>query len=954
MVDMRVLELRIHGIANPPPAEVLCTPEEEVGPKEGDGLGSFWQIKRRASVPSRPSRTKTKPAVETTAEAYSWGNQARSGGSRLVLIGRGFVHLGWLLVLPFGLCNLAYWARRDIKGLDESPQFWAAGDGGVLVRVFALLQTLLYMVGLLTVSVHLFGLQCFRSIEGPTPKTCAAMPGSLDLIGGWSSTARAAFFSIAAIGVILLVYIMGLRARGMFNGNQAFDDLPKGRRVRIAEQGDFEAAPPRPPHLASVDFWKRSRVGQASERSHLAAAFALTLTLLASDAALGSLSWSQFVAGLPGRALSIPGAAFPLLMSVAGALLLLGSVIMTAAAGFSGKLWSSTNKRRCATGILVFSVLAYAIWLVWALSVARDDVVGAGEFSGDNHLRGITITPTVIVAICALIAASSLSWGYVWRSRLVNWVILPLAIVSAVLSAFSAVENLDWMSPVFGFATAALVGTAIVVGVLPFRDSRTRAVRRYSGWHGNGACVALLLALLSSLVITSVLVLGAHAWITNQGSTLTDGIWRAVERPDNDAIARPDFYELFGALILALLLTFTLVLVVMTVAAHLRLPALSLPGPEYDPDLGGVHRLVDDGTWVPAPGPHSSGAPQAVPKHKYPPNERDPIDRRRAVGYARRVAALVQRGEPLLGVLAILTALALMPMTIPSFGAWLQSFAPETWFTLGTVGGGALGLLGLTSTAWVVTNAMTSNERPLGLIWDIICFFPRAGHPFTPPCYAERAVPEVTKRVERHFLESGDAGRVILSAHSMGATIAIASIFELYARDRWDVLERVALLTHGVQLRPYYSRFFPEIFGGNVLGISGTLGPSLLGADPWRQQVVNDHDTLASPPQIDGGVVSVAQILTNIGGSAGNSAGPRWRSLWRRTDYLGFPVTSFWSNDWGDGNENPVDRGATERSPRSYTWAIARHSDYVSTPQYWKARDELIEMLKNARTSATE
>jgi hypothetical protein len=71
---------------------------------------------------------------------------------------------------------------------------------------------------------------------------------------------------------------------------------------------------------------------------------------------------------------------------------------------------------------------------------------------------------------------------------------------------------------------------------------------------------------------------------------------------------------------------------------------------------------------------------------------------------------------------------------------------------------------------------------------------------------------------------------------------------------------------------------------------------------------------------------------------------PRWRNLWRRTDYLGFPMFSYWSRV-GEAALNPIDRGATERSPSTYLWSVARHSDYVSTLQYTAARDELIAML---------
>ncbi|MET0844376.1 MAG: hypothetical protein ABWY23_11025, partial [Mycetocola sp.] len=985
-----VLELRVHGIANSPPADVLCATAEEIERKEGDDLGSFWRIKPTASDPAEPPSADLDPGVEKDAEAYSWGNQARSGGSALVLIGRAIVHLGWLFVLPFGLCNLAYWARRDIKGADEGEAaaqekeaskekqaekkkgagrkkrrdkdrrgdrtLWAGGDGAVLIRIFALLQTLFYMVGFLTVFVHLIGLQCFRAAEG---EACAVLPRSLDFLGEWSSTARSALFSIVPILVILLIYIIGLRARGMFNAHQSFDDTPKPRPV--STEPVHESDPPRPPLLASPGFWQRSRVAQTSERSHLAAAFALTLTLLAWDAVLDSLPAREDIAATLSGAFSIPGAAFPLVMSGAGALALIGAFVMAAAAGFSGKRWSRSSKRGWSTVILVFSVAAYVAWVGWALIATRDDVPGPGQFPGDSQLRGLIVTPTVIAASCALIAVSSVSWGYAWRRRLVNYALLPLALMCALLSAVGpadSTEELGWMRPSFGWATAAIVVAAVVVGYLPFRDAKTKAARRFSAWHGNGASVALLLALFCSLVITSLLVLGAHAWLTTNAATVpVSGIWRRIERPTTDSIPRPPFHEQFAGMIIAMLLIFLVAVMIAAVAALRRFPAFSLPGPHYDPKLGGVRDLVKDRASV---GPTlDDTAPKIVPKDEYPPSEIKPVDRLRAVADARRVAGLAHRGEPLLRVLAILTAFALVPLAIPFFRDLIQAFVPEAWGALATAGGWALGLLGLAAAAWVVTNAVTSTERPLGLVWDIICFFPRAGHPFTPPCYAERAVPEVTKRILRHITQrnddpnADDGKRVILSAHSMGATIAIGSILELYGKEETAVLDRVALLTHGAQLRPYFSRFFPEVFGPAVLGISGTRGPSLLRADPWHRQVIDDHDSPALPPHNEKDPPSVAQILTRNGDATHRSAAPRWRSLWRRTDFLGFPITSYWSRETNGVNENPIDRGASERSPRSYLWTIARHNDYVSTAEYKNARHELIELLKGEEEAVT-
>lgn len=281
--------------------------------------------------------------------------------------------------------------------------------------------------------------------------------------------------------------------------------------------------------------------------------------------------------------------------------------------------------------------------------------------------------------------------------------------------------------------------------------------------------------------------------------------------------------------------------------------------------------------------------------------------------------------------------------------------------------------------AAVVANAVTSVERPLGLVWDIICFFPRAAHPFTPPCYAERTVPEIEERLEDWFRgDAADDRSVILSAHSMGAPIVVAVVFSVAAdgapREGADTtplddssivpLERLALLTYGVQLRAYFGRFFPAVFGPQVLGTQGTYAPSLFRRDPWgaevkrewqippkRAKAAKNSGSAASEPAAPAAVDSQpaapgTTLVELLGGDLAEGTPPRWRSLWRRTDYLGFPVESYRSDD------NPVDRGASERSPRPYLWTVARHNDYMPTLQYVEARTELLSELRSSRGGA--
>ncbi|MFE9194395.1 hypothetical protein ACFYL6_32795 [Micromonospora sp. NPDC007208] len=93
-------------------------------------------------------------------------------------------------------------------------------------------------------------------------------------------------------------------------------------------------------------------------------------------------------------------------------------------------------------------------------------------------------------------------------------------------------------------------------------------------------------------------------------------------------------------------------------------------------------------------------------------------------------------------------------------------------------------------------------RRHIGVLWDLGTFWPRAAHPFAPPCYSERAVPELARRIT-YLVERGDA--VLLTGHSHGSVLLAATVLQLPPR----VGERVALLTHGSPLRRLYARLFP-------------------------------------------------------------------------------------------------------------------------------------------------
>jgi hypothetical protein len=164
-----------------------------------------------------------------------------------------------------------------------------------------------------------------------------------------------------------------------------------------------------------------------------------------------------------------------------------------------------------------------------------------------------------------------------------------------------------------------------------------------------------------------------------------------------------------------------------------------------------------------------------------------------------------------------------------------------------------------------------AKRKTIGAIWDVGTFWPRATHPFAPPCYAERAVPELVDRVRiltgtvpedpadpawqqivAHLRDadttdspdlSGPAGPVLLTGYSQGSVIAPAVVAQLPG----DTLRQTALLTLACPVRRLYGRAFPAYFG---------LEP--------RQ--------------------TLARLL---GTSEGGVPVLRWKNLVRRTDYIG-------------------------------------------------------------------
>ena len=133
-----------------------------------------------------------------------------------------------------------------------------------------------------------------------------------------------------------------------------------------------------------------------------------------------------------------------------------------------------------------------------------------------------------------------------------------------------------------------------------------------------------------------------------------------------------------------------------------------------------------------------------------------------------------------------------------------------------------------------------ARRRAIGVVWDVGTFFPRSYHPLSPPCYTERAIPELQRRL---WWLHDNGGKVMLVAHSQGSVLATAALVQPGCRPEGDW---PALITFGCPVRKLYGWGFPAYFD-----------PALLAAlVPGGSARLNDWRNFSYPTDPIGGTVA--------------------------------------------------------------------------------------------------
>jgi hypothetical protein len=250
---------------------------------------------------------------------------------------------------------------------------------------------------------------------------------------------------------------------------------------------------------------------------------------------------------------------------------------------------------------------------------------------------------------------------------------------------------------------------------------------------------------------------------------------------------------------------------------------------------------------------------------------------------------------------------------------WLTGQLPPAWTQ--PLSGFGLAVLTLLA-GWLLREVYAAARRPsaarhLGLLSDLVSFWPRESHPVVPPCYALKVVPEVAARAAEYLTEPNT--RVVLTGTSQGSVIAVAAAARLMATLAPGDAQRLGVVVAGSPLQWAYPRAFPSaVPHDGLLELFGDL------RGRWR---------------------SMARGTDPIGGAV---------TTWRRQVFDGRLIGVGYRNDGTSGALQEAVTGPTgalvlggdhwlpdpQRGPfggRRWAAGVQRHEDYYSDPEWDRA-----------------
>lgn len=868
-----VVELRVHGVNGGTPEHNLHDPSPiRVA---GDDTAGFYR--RRHGLSTGPDRI---------VEAYNWS----------AINSRKSIRAWWLILFPFAAANFAGWLLP--KGMTA---LWRT-IAQIIVRLIGICVTMLAVLGVALVFVDLIGLQCGQ-LEECTTGFVWSWVGA---VGDWSlvgtePTHLALAYSLFPALAILVLWLLGRRSSRAYENYGAgtpATDKATGQRIddiRIDRVEFWQA-----PDVVYVQAWLHATAGL----SILAAVTAFIIREVAPGSQHHETLYvlglaSLIVAGL--CALAEAGISrmhqIPtkwLRKKHANFLIPRWSWIPagTAIGLYAATFWLGWISGPSATpdqppleairnSLIWISVVAIALVFILGVVVAAQRsvalAVGAGiavfgaivQNSDGYRITWLTGGQWLFVEL-ALAAA-----GGAWYLRVARdtpdqpdpadhsknpvWIYGSTAFVVVVGAASFVRVNAIWMKIAACAIPVVYLGAQFAIQIWNGHDYPAKEEMR----EGQAAIIAGLgvTAALTAISAGAVFVAG------RLGTSMA--LPRSVAGGPSDAC--PLGVICYPAEIGWYSLTALAGIAVLLVGVALR--ALLLPRARWR-----LARKRDCAYYD----------KQKVPDRSYDnagscDNDKHDAARLKFVKHAiaaRWQANITDDADWIISG-AVMTTLTLL---VAAAVARLDGNLPtETGDALFSWAAGAVALIAAGAGLLIYTARDNQQIREtMGILWDVMSFFPRRFHPLAPPCYAERAVLDVRNRIIYTTTRGKDAAtipdsHVIVVAHSEGTLITTAALLSLMPDDgrvaKPDVtphpghpqptggeLDRVAFVTYGCMLARLYGRAWPDqLPEARLIGLKRRLERPHASAPPGPTGFVHPR-----PDKI-----------------------PRWINFGRYSDYLG-------------------------------------------------------------------
>lgn len=496
---METVELRVHGVHGTSPGVMLGVDNGAVGQVAGDGLTGIY----RAKDGRLPYRDLSSSKV--SVEAYSWGALTSGVQGFLGWVKRAL----WLILLPFALVNLAYWARIELaRGSSESR--W----GARAVRVSALLLTVFFVVTPCVVVVDMGAWQCFRyGVPG-----CSVLPDWLDFLGGWDPAQRIALATTVPMAAVMVLWLLSKTS------------IKRYESVGL-EPGMAESLPVTGHVLDHPRLWDGSERTLRLQRFHLAAA----------SAAVIAFSGIHLLAASRGHLVFLSAAGLALSLLVSAVLLAIATVAVCAN-HHSDVEWTEEGQSsldrlgarftpRLDAAMPWAALVAYLFhfFVLWTLSFSSGEQLDESlDYVGRN------VWFIALFVLLTVLHLSVFAGGRMSGTAASAIAASPILIVFAVLGLRAlGLYDADTAWTVLLMSFVAVAFWALLAH---WQYKRSPEEHQDKAWRGAGASVFLAAAAWIALLFASSTVVATANWLNGSDHGVGDLVSR-VQVNEKKAVA---------------------------------------------------------------------------------------------------------------------------------------------------------------------------------------------------------------------------------------------------------------------------------------------------------------------------------------------------------------------------------------------------------------------------------